>query len=747
MTFGAIGFLFAALAAAIPVVLHMIHHQRAKEVPFSTLRFLKISVEKTRRRRRIQDLLLMLLRMALFVLIAVGLAKPALTSLGTLLGGGSQSAVALIVDNSASMGVVDSGEMRFDTAVKAALQVTDELEAGDAVALYVTGGPRFPEEGKLDRSQEKVRQILNQLLNERAVSYERADLAARLDDARSLLAKSDAPNKQIFVLSDQQQRCWEGLKEETADENLRDAELEKRKIPVIVVDCGRQPEANVAVVDVDVQAAVPVTGVPIQATVELFNPSTVAQPQRVELYLDNAKESTSPELTLTPGGRVKHTFEFELTTAGIHRGEVRLARPDGSALDDRRFFTVTVDQGIPVAIVKARRHEIRYLDDSFYVEQALAPARSGGWAIRTMALTPDDLMTERLSTYAVVYCVNLPAPGPELAQRLRAYVEGGGNLVWICGDNVEPDAYNQMNQQAEGSLLPAPLLDVRSPQPGEGRDSWSIAFLDKEHRALRDFAEPPSLYQSVLVYKHVRMDARAAEGAAILARLDDGEAILAERSAGKGRVTMLGTSAHVGWTNLPLRPLFLPLCVRLTFVLAGAEQVHHQALAGAPITITFDDETRPLGIEVLPPSGATVRLKLVDDEGNRADSFRFADTHDVGIYTFRLLEAIRPTQYAYSVNFDPDEADLTKISREELARRLSQTPLVFADNPEDLSSTFDYLREGTSLWEVFLSAVLIALVFETFVSNRFSPRQNDGDLKHAVPDARRGARVARAVPV
>ncbi len=40
-------------------------------------------------------------------------------------------------------------------------------------------------------------------------------------------------------------------------------------------------------------------------------------------------------------------------------------------------------------------------------------------------------------------------------------------------------------------------------------------------------------------------------------------------------------------------------------------------------------------------------------------------------------------------------------------------------NPDDLSGTFAALREGKSLWGLFLTAVLVALVFETFLSNRF----------------------------
>ncbi|OHB82049.1 MAG: hypothetical protein A2V98_25820, partial [Planctomycetes bacterium RBG_16_64_12] len=744
MTFGAAAFLFAGLAAVIPVILHMINRQRAKELPFSTLRFLRISVEKTRRRRRIQDVLLMLLRMAVLVLIAVGLAKPTLTSLKSLLGGGANTDVAVILDNSASMGMIDNDRMRFETALGAALQIMDELQDGDRVALYLTGGPDFPELGKLDRSHEKVRQILSQC----AVSYERADLAAKVHDARKLLEGSDAPNKEIFVISDLQEIYGEGLKKdaeasggEDADENLSEKEREIRDVPIILVDCNRTPKPNVAVEDVDLEAVVPVAGVPVRATVELFNAATVPQQPKLELYVDGAQEYSSPVLNLSPEGRLKHDFQFTFKRGGLHRGEVRLVGDDGSKLDDRRFFTMEVDQGIPVAVVKPERHEIAYLDDSFYVEQALAPARAGGWAIRTSSLTAGELLSEPLANYTVIYCVNLPAPDVDTAERLRTYVEHGGNLVWISGDNVQPEAYNRMNEDARGQLLPAPLLEVRTPQPGGDRDSWSIGFLDHQHKALQHLVEPASLYQSVLVYKHVRIDAASAKDARVLARLDDGEPLLLQRSIEQGSVTMLLTSAHVGWTNLPVRPFFLPLLARLTFELAGAEQARHQALAGSLIVIPFEDEIRPMGVEVLPPSGATIRLSMEPDEkGNRPDSFRYADTHEVGIYVLRLLEGVRPTQFAYSVNVDPDEANPAKIAQEELGSRFGRTPLVFAEDPDDLSSTFAWLREGTSLWELFLSAVLVVLVFETFLSNQLSPKQEDEQLKHVAPGMRRLAK-------
>ena len=111
---------------------------------------------------------------------------------------------------------------------------------------------------------------------------------------------------------------------------------------------------------------------------------------------------------------------------------------------------------------------------------------------------------------------------------------GGGNLFWIAGDNIDPASYNAMNEAAGGQLLPAPLVDIRLPQAGEDRDSWKISDLDKEHGAMSQLLQPASLYQSVLIYKHLRMDTADAPQARVLARLDDGEALLTQAQVEQG---------------------------------------------------------------------------------------------------------------------------------------------------------------------------------------------------------------------
>jgi hypothetical protein len=322
-----------------------------------------------------------------------------------------------------------------------------------------------------------------------------------------------------------------------------------------------------------------------------------------------------------------------------------------------------------------------------------------------------------LAGYAVVFCVNLPAPDAAAAERLRDYAWGGGHLFWIAGPNVQPEAYNRMSDQFNGQLLPLPLAELR--QPAGKEDSRHIGSLDKAHPALAPLAEPASLYQSVLVHRHFTFKEDAQAQARVLARLDDGQPVLLERAAGSGSVLLLGTGVQGEWTNLPLKPLFLPLFARLTFHLAGAEVDRSQVTAGAPLVIPLGGQSGTPEVEIVRPSGDVLRVRSPEPN---AQTFRYADTHDPGVYLLRLTGTASLRQFAFAVNMDPEECDPAVVTAEELKGRFGKHPFVVCENPDDLAGTIHRLREGKSLWEVFLAAVLAGLVLEAFLANRVGAR-------------------------
>jgi hypothetical protein len=737
MTFAAPLFLLAAAAGFIPVVLHLIHRQKAREVRFSTLRFLKLSVQRTRRRKYVEDMSLLIVRAGVLLLIAVGLARPALSSLASLWGGGKAAALAIVLDNSASMALTDAGRPRFESARQGVEQVLARLRPGDQVALLPTCGPPGPELGRLFRTHETVSQALDQC----RPAYERADLAVKLQQAEALLNQAEATAKEIYLFTDNQAISWEGLKdpahEESEEKGNRDHAAEP---PLVLVNVDREPAANVALQTIALDSPAPVVGAPFRAAVEVMNTSTVQQQRHLELHVDGTREAISPTLNLPPGGVLKHEFRFVLDLPGAHRGEVRLAEDDGLALDNRLSFAATVDQQVPVIVVKPRSDEVPQADDAYYLERALAPGGSPGGAFRVATLGAESLPAEDLSAAGVVYCVNLPALSPPAAEKLLAYARSGGHVVWVCGQNVQPVAYNAMNALAQGLLLPASLEELRRPLPG-GVDGWHVGFLDKDDPALAPLTEPASLYQSVLIYQHFPISWGTQATGRVLARLDDGEPLLVERPVGAGSVLLLGTALHVDWTNLPLKPLFLPLVTRLTFRLAGAESERTMVLAGAPVTVPLGkgaSQAKGAEIDVVRPSGEVLRVRAKEQDGH---IFRYADTHETGVYLVRRVDRQPSEQHAFAVNIDPVESDPTTLSRQELQARLGDRPLLYCEGLDSLADMITRLREGTSLWELFLAAVLAGLVLEVFLANR---RSGAGIADAVLPQAATGA-AAQAV--
>jgi hypothetical protein len=124
MTLGAVSFsdpmmLAGLLAAGIPVALHLLNRIRSPIVPFPTLRFLKITAQKTSRRRHVQHYLLLLLRMAVFAMIAMAVAHPlirggsstlAYTFIAMLLGGGGLLVLAAVWGTTAMEKRTGNGE-------------------------------------------------------------------------------------------------------------------------------------------------------------------------------------------------------------------------------------------------------------------------------------------------------------------------------------------------------------------------------------------------------------------------------------------------------------------------------------------------------------------------------------------------------------------------------------------------------------------------------------------------------------
>ncbi len=406
------------------------------------------------------------------------------------------------------------------------------------------------------------------------------------------------------------------------------------------------------------------------------------------------------------------TYEFPsvlLDQATIHRGEVYLTEEDGCSLDDR-LFVVNVDQPISVAILQPKS----FIDEAHYLKVMLKSTGKKGYSFRAQPLEVADLETHSLADYPVVFCVNLPALDVQATAKLREYVQAGGHLFWICGDNVDADSYNKMNQLAEGDLLPATLASLRDAVSAEV-DYWHVISVDKNHPAFQTLTDSPAFYTSVVVNKYFPLKIANDAKVRTIALLKDGDPFLVEKPVGKGSILMLATSAYRDWTNFPLQNIFLPLMTQLTFYLAEVDTDRSQIVAGSALPISLPGQADGVGIKVVyPPKD---RVKMISDLPEPLQTYQYPDTHEVGIYVVSLTNTEEKKQWAFAVNPDPDESSSDSLSSEELQQQFGEQPLIVLASPDEIGQKTQDLREGQSLWELVLGGVLLCLLLEAYLAN------------------------------
>jgi len=187
--------LLLGLAAAIPLWLHLRRRKVELRVDFPAVRYLLRAEQEHARELKVRNVLLMLLRVAIVLLVALAAARP-LARLGV--SGHGPTALALVLDNSMSTGAVVNGRSVLADLQEAAHAVLDKARASDRVWLVtadgvVTGGARGDVAAAIDRASPLAGA---------------GDLAAAARRAAALAPGAGLPSSRVVVITDGQANAW-----------------------------------------------------------------------------------------------------------------------------------------------------------------------------------------------------------------------------------------------------------------------------------------------------------------------------------------------------------------------------------------------------------------------------------------------------------------------------------------------------------------------------------------------------------
>jgi hypothetical protein len=358
---------------------------------------------------------------------------------------------------------------------------------------------------------------------------------------------------------------------------------------------------------------------------------------------------------------------------------------------------------------------LRTRDEAFFVEAALAPARTGG-RIAAQTLDADAAANASLDGFDVILLLNVPAPQHAFAEKLRdAVVRRGAGLFVALGDHVDPDAYND----ALRDLLPRPLHLIKTAaEPGaQGAEEHAARFgvVDWAHPLFRIFgpAEREGL-ESARTFRYALLKPEQGARAHTLASYDDGAPALIEARVGAGRVLLYTSSASHSWTDWPVRVSFLPVLQQAVSWLADALEQRQPApsIVGGERSLSAPTGTR---VEtVLGPDGKPLPLRR---ENGHADDATVTLAVPGQYRALVAAPGVQPREepsLSFVADLDPRESDLRRVDEGELKAQLGGA----ASAQVAASSAVAQGAHGTPLWSALLLLGALALLGEGALTRR-----------------------------
>jgi hypothetical protein len=692
-----VGFLAAALAVAVPVIIHLLFRRRARVVEIGTLRFLRIVVQDNAHRRKLRRWLLLALRVAGMFLLALIFARPYWSQSSA---GSQDRELIVLIDQSASMDARESGPSAFARAQDAADKLLARTSEGtvthltyfDARGVFAADDPRGEPQGDSGGGLRGIsggglRGISGGGLrvdHRRRPGFAGTDYPATLTWARDLFVSSGRPSRRLVLITDLQ-RC--GLGSAKVNDFPRDVEIE-------LIDVGKSLARNLTVDDVQVRSSDIRPGKPLVVAARVFNAGAFAVkqvPVRIELTGGGRKYEDRTKVSLAAGAHDVVHFELDSPQPGMYQGFVEVDGGDPLKGDDRRWLAFDARAVDRVLLVDGEPGTSVYTNETYYLEAALRLRLAEGEnegdgssspfasettekrnVIRstTTPYAPQRVPADHgehwpdLAPYRVVVLCNVAGLADDHISSLADYVAEGGNLLWFMGGKVRPAAYEPL---ARLRLVPATVGEASQ------RGAFRFEIWDKEHPIFRALSDPQhGDLRSVRFLRIVELQPEA--DSQVLASDQAGHPLVVEGRLGKGKILMAAMAADRDWGDWPTNRLYLPLVHQAVGYLAGrlsdAQRVEERP-AG-----TFDDG----------PPGVT-------QEGDRF--------------------AVR--------NGDPRESQIERVSAERF-RTVLGLPQLAKVGAGDAGKNQPPAPAGSQRpdekWRYLLWGLMIVLVAETFLANR-----------------------------
>ncbi|WP_437185951.1 BatA domain-containing protein [Planctomicrobium sp. SH668] len=728
-----------ALLAA-PIIIHLINRMRYRRVRFAAMEFLLTSQKQNRRRVLIEQLLLLLLRIAMIALIGALVARLITNPDQLSLFQGARSQHVVIVDDSASMQDRVGETSAFDAAKDAIRRIVAEgarRPGSQLLTMVLMSAPDRVVSGLSERviDDALLAEITDRLTTLKCTN-QASDPAVALEAAQRRLLEDRSSVRTVHVLSDFRKSNW--IDNKGAISSLQG--LDQAKIGVNLVRCVPGADENLSISDLGGAVEVAAARVPVSLSATVKNWGTrESQNVSASVFVDGDKLPRTIDFQTIPAGQsATRRFDVVFETARPHTVKLMIGE-DALAVDNSRFLAVDVPEENPVLIVDGSPG----VEQASYIADALAADRSVT-GLAPDIRSPEELRQVDLERYHLIYLINIAEIAPDAVAALEKYVQNGGGLIWYLGDAVRPAFYNEKLFDAAGGLFPvqlgvAPADFVR---PEDSSSSSGIEMMKDPLFDLFTQSQSTILDQVFLnrFYPLASVTAdlpNIAKDVRVLAKLGN-DPLMLEHQYGKGKIFTCLTSAGPlvtpdgrswsNWANGPASFSFVVLQLELTKRLVRKDLSFPQLATGTPIELEFSQAAFQPEIEIQTPQDQVTRITAApaQTQGEQTDSSIpsleavYRDTDEPGVYSATLMGQDQTSERRlFAINVPVEEGALQVIDDSSLMEELGPETNIRIQ----AAGNFDWIRNespGSEIRWLLLICLALVCIAEQFLSARLS---------------------------
>ncbi len=682
--------LWAAAAAAAPVIIHLIMRTKPRKVTFPALRFVKKTHHANISKLRLKHLLLLLLRMAAIALIAVLIAHAEIPNQVKATAVSAPVAAVFVLDNTGSMTCKPNQRTLLSTAKQMAQQMIDTLPAGSKIAVLSTAdasaGGSILSDCKLAAQQ----------VADLPETFSTQSVTAALTRAVTLASSVQLSRKEVYLLSDMTEPAFRAMNPLAAPPGVQ----------FVLVNVGKGKDANLGLGDLKVESRSVPAGAEVPIEAPLFSSRLGGEVNlRVEL---EGRTVVQKAVSLPADSSITVPLTVQPAHEGVLHGRVVLEQSDPLEMDNVRYFTLRV--GRPVKVLVVREGATVGRGEETHTLMNLAISAGVSW-VQTETVTPDRLDEALLDKARIVLLANVASLNDSHWQKLGKFVRGGGRL-WVVAGSMMSVAVSSYNSAAAQAILPVSLKSLEEfPEPL----GWKTR--DAGQGMLQPFlgeANPP--LAQVLCSKRFGVQSTAADAHVVVEYADaDHTPAIVTRPAGEGEVLLWNFSPVRGFSNLHALEQFPILAQRVVRMYAGEVAASTMQPWGKNVELPLPRAFASGMVTVLRP-GEPREEALVADMKNRTVTVR-ADK--LGAWTVKFAQAGESFTDGFSTNADAEESNLKQMEQRKIEQLFPPDRVFFAADADEVIRRQQTTYEPLDLTTPILLALLFLLTVETYFANRF----------------------------